>query len=106
MTASTHSAKTYALFHDGNGPKQKQYWNNGHVKTYGYRQKHRRIPSKEMTPDTLLHDDPPFERSLVALEIRADLDDFLVSGFVLDCIALVVNLFYGLFGGSIELEFK
>ncbi len=63
-------------------------------------------PQQRDKSDALRHDDPPFELSLVALGVHADLDDFFISGFVLYRVALVVDLLYGLFGGSIELELK
>ena len=53
-----------------------------------------------------LSDDPSLDGSPVALEVRADFDDLFVAGFVRDRIALVVDLFKCLFGGSVELEFK
>ena len=53
-----------------------------------------------------LPQNPTLDRSPVAIEICADPDDFFISGFVLYSVALVVDLLYGLFGGSIELELK
>ena len=63
-------------------------------------------PQQKDKSDALRHDAPPFKRSLVAIKVRAALDDLLISGFVLDCIAFVVDLFYGIFGSPIELELK
>lgn len=36
---------------------------------------------------------PTFDRPFFFIEIHADFDDFFVSGLVLNCVALVIDLF-------------
>ena len=49
---------------------------------------------------------PALDGSLVLLKIHADFDNLLVSGFILNRIAFIINLFECFFGSAVKFEFK